>query len=176
MRNGDELKVKIIEVNPTEIKYKFTDPASDALHVIYKREAFMVKYGNGTKEVFNASIPEARPQHDRVQLHMENNGHRKIVAGAVMTGIGVPMLLAGIGVTAGSAARQSIDYNSYNSGYGYTTYSDPDPVGIIIGSMMTMGGAALTIIGPITLSRGIHQRRQYKSSLSFAPGAVKLAF
>jgi len=53
LKNGDELKVKVIEVNETEIKYKSFDNQEGPSRIIYKSEVFLIKYQNGTKDVFN---------------------------------------------------------------------------------------------------------------------------
>lgn len=52
-RNGDEILAKILEVNPTEIKYKRYDNPDGPLYVILKNDVLFVKYENGTNEVFD---------------------------------------------------------------------------------------------------------------------------
>lgn len=51
--NGDEIKTKIIEVNQLDIKYKNFDYPSGPSFSISKSDVFMVRYENGTKDVFN---------------------------------------------------------------------------------------------------------------------------
>jgi hypothetical protein len=51
--NGDEIKTKIIEVNQLEIKYKNFDYISGPSFSLLKSDVFMVRYENGTKDVFN---------------------------------------------------------------------------------------------------------------------------
>lgn len=53
LKNGDILTVKTIEINETEIKYKEMNNLDGPLRVIYKSDAFSIKYENGTKTVFN---------------------------------------------------------------------------------------------------------------------------
>lgn len=50
--DGREVKVKINEVGLDEIKYKRCNMPDGPLYVVKKTEIFMVKYANGTKEVF----------------------------------------------------------------------------------------------------------------------------
>ncbi len=51
--NGEEIKSKILEVNQTEVKYKNFDYQSGPSYTISKSEIFMIRYQNGTKDVFN---------------------------------------------------------------------------------------------------------------------------
>ncbi len=51
-KTGDEIKGKVSEVTSTEIKYKKTENP-DVTYSIIKSEVFMIKYENGTKDVFN---------------------------------------------------------------------------------------------------------------------------
>ena len=52
-RNGEEIKSKVIEVGTTEIKYKKNDNINGPIFSIFKSDVFMIKYENGTKDVFN---------------------------------------------------------------------------------------------------------------------------
>jgi hypothetical protein len=59
-RNGDEISAKILEIAPDVIKYKRFDYQDGPTISILKREVFMIKYANGTKEVITAA-PSAQP-------------------------------------------------------------------------------------------------------------------
>lgn len=54
--NGDELKVKVLEINLSAILYQLPDSTqlTDSTQVlsIARSEVFMVRFANGTKEVF----------------------------------------------------------------------------------------------------------------------------
>lgn len=50
-KSGDEINAKVTEVATTEIKYKKTDNP-DVVYTIPKTDVFMIKYANGTKDVF----------------------------------------------------------------------------------------------------------------------------
>ena len=52
-RNGEEIKSKVIEVGTTEVKYKKIDNINGPIFSIFKSDVFMIKYENGTKDVFN---------------------------------------------------------------------------------------------------------------------------
>jgi hypothetical protein len=51
--NGEEIKSKILEVSQGEIKYKNFDYQSGPSFTVSKSEIFMIRYENGSKDVFN---------------------------------------------------------------------------------------------------------------------------
>ena len=53
MKTGDEVKSKVLEVGINEIKYKKTDNPDGPTYTIAKSDVFMIKYENGSKEVFS---------------------------------------------------------------------------------------------------------------------------
>ena len=52
-KDGNELKVKVIEINKENVKYKDYDYLEGPSRNIYTSEIFIIKYENGTKEVFD---------------------------------------------------------------------------------------------------------------------------
>ena len=56
-KNGEEIKSKIIEVGTLEIKYKKFENPTGPTYSILKADVFMIKYENGTKDVFNNENP-----------------------------------------------------------------------------------------------------------------------
>jgi hypothetical protein len=61
-KNGDEIKAKVDQVLDAEIKYHKFDNLSGPLYSIKKTEVFMIKYENGTKDVFNSQALPVLPQ------------------------------------------------------------------------------------------------------------------
>lgn len=60
-KNGDEIKCKVLEVTSSAINYSLpaiNDSVKGELQSISKSEVFMIRYENGTKDVFNAPPPE----------------------------------------------------------------------------------------------------------------------
>jgi hypothetical protein len=52
-KSGEEVKVKIIEIGLNEIKYKKADTTeSNPTYLVYKTAVLMIKYENGTKDIF----------------------------------------------------------------------------------------------------------------------------
>ena len=58
LRNGDELKVKVTEVNDTELKYKMWNNQDGPTYTKKVADIFMVKYKGGNREVYGATQPQ----------------------------------------------------------------------------------------------------------------------
>jgi hypothetical protein len=54
LKNGDEIKSKVMEISSSEIKYKRFDNLGGPTVVIEKEKVFAITYENGTREVINA--------------------------------------------------------------------------------------------------------------------------
>jgi hypothetical protein len=52
MRDETEIKVKVIEITPTEIKYKYCDNITGPTYVVYRYNVAHIKYANGRREFF----------------------------------------------------------------------------------------------------------------------------
>jgi hypothetical protein len=52
-KTGDDIKAKVIEVTTTEVKYKKFDNLSGPLFSILKSELLLIRYENGSKDVYN---------------------------------------------------------------------------------------------------------------------------
>jgi hypothetical protein len=59
LKNGDEVKAKVLEISPIEIKYKKCTMPEGPLYVVKKSDVFMIKYANGTKEVIKSEAAES---------------------------------------------------------------------------------------------------------------------
>ncbi|MFZ1083058.1 MAG: hypothetical protein WAO19_14165 [Candidatus Kryptoniota bacterium] len=66
LKTGDEIKSKVIEITPTEIKYKKFDNLQGPTIIISKSDVFMIKYANGTKDVMTSSNSPANTQSENV--------------------------------------------------------------------------------------------------------------
>ena len=51
LRNGSELQAKVVELTPSEIKYRRFDNPNGPLITIMRNDVFMITYENGAKEV-----------------------------------------------------------------------------------------------------------------------------
>jgi hypothetical protein len=64
-RTGDEVQTKVLEITPTEIKYKRFDNLEGPTISILKADVFMIKYENGSRETFvDAGRPAPAPGQD----------------------------------------------------------------------------------------------------------------
>jgi hypothetical protein len=57
LKNGDELICKITEVNPTYIVCQLADSDTMSNRIIPKETIFILKYANGTRDVFSLESP-----------------------------------------------------------------------------------------------------------------------
>ena len=187
LKNGDELKGKVLEVGSSTVKYS-SDSLSPA-RTLSKDDIFSIDYQNGTKDLFNtekAQTPTQAPppvnksnQVNQVKASPKKEeaggdktdymhlGKKKIVSGAVMTGVGIPTLITGAALTVVGIALNQDTYDPYS---GTTVYGDPTL--LIVGSVLLAAGTALTIAGPVVLAKGIHYRKLANKStatLEFLP-------
>ena len=49
-RTGEELSVKILEITPSEVRYRRADNPDGPLISIWRSDVFMIRYANGTRE------------------------------------------------------------------------------------------------------------------------------
>ena len=52
-KSGDDIKAKVLEVTTTEVKYKKFDNLNGPVFSILKSELLIIRYENGSKDVFN---------------------------------------------------------------------------------------------------------------------------
>jgi hypothetical protein len=55
-KDGSEVKGKVSEISSTEVKYKKCDMPDGPVYVVKKSELFMIRYANGTREVFKEEV------------------------------------------------------------------------------------------------------------------------
>jgi hypothetical protein len=60
--SGEMIPARIIEISPTQIKYKKMDFLDGPLYVENKSDVKMIKYSNGTKEEFTKDQPKTTPK------------------------------------------------------------------------------------------------------------------
>ena len=61
LRNGEEIKGKVLEINLTEVKYKRCDNPNGPIISLRKQDVFIIKYANGTKDVINNATTQSNP-------------------------------------------------------------------------------------------------------------------
>ncbi|MBA2611348.1 MAG: hypothetical protein H0U95_05200 [Bacteroidetes bacterium] len=65
LKNGDELKVKVLEINETQVKFKNEDNLSGPTRIVSKEEIFSISYPNGVKDVF---VSETKKENSSVKI------------------------------------------------------------------------------------------------------------
>lgn len=71
LRTGDEIKSKVIEITPELVKYKKWENQDGPTYSSTKVEVFMIKYANGTKDVFKDT-----PAMNSTRTVISNTGDR----------------------------------------------------------------------------------------------------
>jgi hypothetical protein len=60
MKNGEEIKAKVIEITETQIKYRLCNNNDSPIRSVEKSNVFMVKYANGSKEMFDKEVTKSQ--------------------------------------------------------------------------------------------------------------------
>lgn len=102
--DGEEVKAKVLEVTQAEIKYKKFDNPNGPTFTILKKEVFMIRYENGSKDVFN-SEKESKTSNEDVNVEMFEKGKRDAQlqykgknSGAIWTGAAAAFTLPILGL------------------------------------------------------------------------------
>lgn len=194
LKSGEDINVKVLEVGANDVKYKKSDNPDGPSYTLLKSEIFMIKYQNGSKDVFNtpAATPPPAPSAPapattdtkkevetgirNYQAEQEYNTNMKIYkkrlgSGIACTAIGVPFLITGsalIGV--------GVNYINVADSYGYyesdIDYEERGLAMVLSGAALVIAGIPLTIVGPIKIGTSFKYRKRAKdakTSISFAP-------
>ncbi len=179
-KNGDELKAKVSEVGISEIKYKKFDNLSGPEYTTRKVDVFMIKYENGTKDVFVSTTPVAPDMQKSGKCDMPPMDYDKymklyrknLAGGIVMTAIGAPMILPGIALTA-------IGFSTGMNGYGSNfPFGDGAPF-IASGGILLAAGIVCTVIGPLKIKMAKRYKAKAKElqpTMSFEPVIAPASF
>ncbi len=90
MLNGEEISAKVIEINQNIVKYKTCDNLDGPLFIESKDKIFMIRYVNGTKEVFPKTT--SKPA---VKVNTDNKNTKDVLSGNSAKKIN-PMALASL--------------------------------------------------------------------------------
>lgn len=154
LKSGEELVGKVMEITPTEIKYKACDFLDGPLITISKSEAFMIKYSNEQKVVIGKISVNSRTEGSNRQpegvvdklaiasISSAGGGLLFILLGLAIPGIGLIGLLAFIAsIILGFMSLKNIRNNPSLKGKGLAW------TGIGVG----IGFATIFLIGLIAL-------------------------
>lgn len=102
-KNGDEIKAKVEEILATEIKYRKFENLTGPVYSMPKSEIFMIKYENGSKDIFNeqpsAVIPQ--PTQGTKQIKISDSDLKPTKNASTLGYILVAPIL-GLGITSGA--------------------------------------------------------------------------
>jgi hypothetical protein len=149
---GTEEKVKVLEINPTEVKYKRYDYLDGPVFIKSKSELFMIVFENGTKEIFGnsnngSSVNNNHKNSNPAIAKTSIDASRKLRTGIALTATGGFLFLTGASII-----------------YMYT-----------IGPPIVGASIPFLISGPIILKQGIKLKREAKEKskeLSFSATAM----
>lgn len=82
LKDGSEIKAKVTEVLPTEIKYKRFDNLEGPLYTMLKQDVLLVKYQNGQNEVFSQQKQATEPIVEDSLIATETNDSEELCAEA----------------------------------------------------------------------------------------------
>ncbi|WBO83790.1 hypothetical protein [Hymenobacter yonginensis] len=57
--NTEEIQVKVVEVTPTDVRFRRTDNPDGPLYIVRKAEVRLIRYANGTQDEFGPAAPAA---------------------------------------------------------------------------------------------------------------------
>ena len=103
-KTGEELKTKVVEVGISEVKYKKFDNLDGATHVCLKADLFMIKYENGTKDVF-ANLSKPTPIDTNKATIYSPARDKDLGTGSIV--FGVILGIVGVGCIVGFAINLS---------------------------------------------------------------------
>jgi hypothetical protein len=132
MKNGDEIKSKVLEINTYDIKYKKFDNLEGPIISISKSNVSIIKYQNGTQDVINApsnstnTTSAANTESNKQKKHSDSKPNR---LGIYINPLGLVQFgpMAGLELTL--ASRLIIDAHARIAPLGllnYATNSDDE--------------------------------------------------
>ena len=160
-KTGEDILAKILEITKTEIKYKKSDNQDGPLYTMLKSDILMIRYENGSKEIFNEepkSNPISPPNLSRPNLNAQDD--KLLYSGKVekyrkMKGLGTSLTVLG-GVLLVVGVATIVNSTTYSSGS--TSNADTGLVAYFLGVAGLGSGIPLWIVGA-------HQQRKYSKKL-----------
>ncbi len=75
LKTGEDIKSKIMEIGLSDVKYKKFENLSGPTYTMNKSDIFMIKYENGSKDVFGNTSPAAKPDQSNNEYNSNNNNN-----------------------------------------------------------------------------------------------------
>jgi len=116
-KTGEELKVKVLEINNDNIKYKKHENLEGPSYTMEKSSVFMIKYENGTKEVFT-NVNGTKEEKNTFDFKANRKGGYL----GVRTALGVHTSVRGNSTPDELGYKLNLEYaNFFNSYIGFRT-------------------------------------------------------
>jgi hypothetical protein len=176
MKDGEEIIGNIVEISNDNVKYKRMDNPAGPMFILSKNSIFMIKYKNGTKDVFNEKLPAVQHEikteiqntlvipNDTI-LQTSRSPGLALLLSALVPGIGqaynreylpkglFQSALAGTGILFMTALGWSTEseyysrWDTWDEEYDYTYYYYKEPNAFFwIGMGATLGGYVWSVI------------------------------
>jgi hypothetical protein len=131
MKTGDEIKAKVEQVLDTEIKYRKFDNLGGPVYSTKKAEVFMIRYENGSKDVFTSQTsPVITQPAQPLKPKFSYDDIKPAKTGAVVN----YALIAPIMILGSLSAFSEDEDSNINFGIGATVVAG---IGIPIGALLT---------------------------------------
>lgn len=101
-KNGEEIKAKVEQVLDNEIKYRKAENPGGPMYSISKANVFMIKYENGTKDVFENQPVVITPEKTPVTKLNITDQDLKPAKNAAIIGGALVLPILGLGITSGA--------------------------------------------------------------------------
>ena len=83
LKNGEEIKSKVIEIDTLKIKYKEFSNLEGPIYTIMKYNVFIIKYENGEEEIFYENNQEINEIRNSLRIDFKGNIFQKNKFGMV---------------------------------------------------------------------------------------------
>jgi len=119
-KSGEDIKAKILEVSQDEVKYKKFDNLTGPTFSIMKSEILMIRYENGTKDVFNDEKPINNPtisssddlfNKGKTDAQRYYDGYKGAGTGTLITGLISPLIGLIPAIACSSTSPKDVNLN-----------------------------------------------------------------
>lgn len=154
-KDGSEIRGKVEEIGINEVKYRRCDAPGGPMYVSKKSDIFMIKYVNGTKEVFKTTEPAVSSyQTPQAVTTYKSNKYNRVNHPMALPALLIGSLSVLVAYIMGVIAIDSFDFN---------------PVLLFIPAIL---GLIALIIGITAMNRIKEQPDVYKGKGMAIPGFI----
>jgi len=194
MKSGDEIKAKVMEVNTDNVTYKKFDNINGPTYTAAKGDIFMIKYENGSKDVFNApqytptqpvpaptntgtysSAPAQNSQqlNNNARTNVNDGEYRALIAkskklrrtGGALLGTGLVCLVGGVVMVADALSTVDTEV-SYVDPYTGPVYDNTLPNALAYSGGVLLGyGLVGLIYGSVDLANAHKMKKKAQQAL-----------